>query len=107
MVRAEQKLHRHPLSEQPGGDVGGDDASADMLVFIGAVKTCQGDRVGDFLRVIVHVSLHKVSNIVAGAYKGGGPVGQGVQKPVDILRVGENVYAFRQTVSQHLFFNSH
>ena len=51
MVRAEQKLHRHPLSEQPGGDVGGDDASADMLVFIGAVKTCQGDRVGDFLRV--------------------------------------------------------
>ncbi len=44
MVRAEQKPHRHPLSEQSGGDVGGDDASADIRVLFTGIHDKDNDR---------------------------------------------------------------
>ena len=90
---AEQQLQREPLAEQSCRDIGSDDAPCDIDIFAGVVKTGESDRVRKAVRVVVHVGLNEVGDIVAGAHKSAWPVFQLIQESVQFFVIGEDINA--------------
>lgn len=64
--------------------------TGDVWVFVGIVKTGQHDWMGQSQRIFVHILLHKMSHIITDAYKGGWPVGQSIQKGMNLLGIGKH-----------------
>lgn len=99
MLRAEHKLQGETLSQQTGGNVGGDNLTKDVGVFAGVVKSRENHGMGEAFGMLVHIHLDEMSHIVTDTDKGGRPADKMVQKGVQIPAVGKDVNASGQTMA--------
>ena len=98
MLGAEHELQGETLSQQTGGNVGGDNLTKDVGVFAGVVNPLR-TRSGGAFGMLVHIHLDEMSHIVTDTDKGGRPADKMVQKGVQIPAVGKDVNASGQTMA--------